>query len=55
MGVKAVESSIGVLNPTVTIKNGPCVGCHFWIEKRCRIEKQPNDRLECGFFCLEDD
>ena len=55
MGVKAVESSIGVLNPTVTIKNGPCVGCGFWIDKKCRVGKQPNENLECGFFDVEGD
>lgn len=42
----------GAIPPGVTIKNGPCVDCRFfdWDEHKCRIDKRPDEQLECKFF-----
>lgn len=49
-------ASLGVLEPTVRIKNSPCKECRLWnIEgnKKCHIDKQPDENLECPYYVWE--
>ena len=48
--LKTPTTSISTIHPTVMIQNGPCITCKFWIDKNCRIDKQPDEALDCPYY-----